>query len=597
MPTIKVNIFIDMLSPVNNDLTGLVFETHRNKAELNDSLSKLSSGRRIVNPGEDSGAHSQVAKIGSKHKRDIANLQNLQNLVSYSQTQDGILSQVGEILHRMNELATRALDVTTNDGDRENYNKEFLELSDQLEELKSETFNGVDLFGAGAFSADKKQFIESLTTHWLKASEDQIEADYGWQTKPSDTWNLIVNEKDTNSNWAAFVVTSHYSDGTADVLEMQFDLPDFGSPHTQPVSTADRVVAHEMVHVMQAQNSYYADIVGDGSSSGTWFKEGLAEFIHGADSSVASILASNGDDYAALNGAIESGNEGWTTGEQYAAGYLAAKYLHEKIKLSLAADVSGVTKDEGIKHMTTWMKDQFDSGAGAAASGIDAYFTTFNIPKEGGGNLSGNTDFLDEFKGVHGQAFVEDLNTQPIPTSKLANSDTGSIRGSDVNPTNPSLDANNIISDVTGAADSGYVEEQDNSSLTALIDGAGLTYDLQSVDTITISDTTTYNLNSINSAVTTLGELEFLLENLADERSMIGANLSRLEKEIDNLNGKITQGELAVSRIEDTDVALESNRFATRQVRMQSSIAILAQAQKLNIGIQDLIRGIMIGQS
>ena len=83
MPTIRLGTFIDMLSPVNNDLTGLVFETHRNKAELNDSLSKLSSGRRIVNPGEDSGSHSQVAKIGSKHKRDIANLQNLQNLVSY----------------------------------------------------------------------------------------------------------------------------------------------------------------------------------------------------------------------------------------------------------------------------------------------------------------------------------------------------------------------------------------------------------------------------------------------------------------------------------------------------------------------------------
>ena len=583
-----------MLSPVNNDLTGLVFETHRNKAELNDSLSKLSSGRRIVNPGEDSGSHSQVAKIGSKHKRDIANLQNLQNLVSYSQTQDGILSQVGEILHRMNELATRALDVTTNDGDRENYNKEFLELADQLEELKSETFNGVDLFGAGAFSAEKKQFVESLTNHWLKASEDQIKADYGWQTKPTDTWNLIVNEKDTNSNWAAFVVTSHYSDGTADVLEMQFDLPDFGSPHTQPVSTADRVVAHEMVHVMQAQNSYYADIVGDGSSSGTWFKEGLAEFIHGADSSVMSILASNGDDYAALNGAIGSGNEGWTTGEQYAAGYLAVKYLHERIKSSTEPGAS----TEGIKHMTQWMKSQFeDTTQNASQSGIDAYFTTFNIPKEGGGNFTGNTDFLNAFKGADGQAFVEDLNTQPTPTSKLANSDTGSIRGSDENPTDPSLDAQDVISDVTGAADSGYVEEQDNSSLTALIDGAGLTYDLQSVDTITISDITTYNLNSINSAVTTLGELEFLLENLADERSMIGANLSRLEKEIDNLNGKITQGELAVSRIEDTDVALESNRFATRQVRMQSSIAILAQAQKLNIGIQDLIRGIMIGQS
>jgi flagellin len=159
------------------------------------------------------------------------------------------------------------------------------------------------------------------------------------------------------------------------------------------------------------------------------------------------------------------------------------------------------------------------------------------------------------------------------------------------------LGAQAVITDATGAPVSGYIEEQDNGSLTAMIDGAGLTYDLQSVDTITVSDVTTYNLNTISSAAATLGELELLLENLADERSLAGANLSRLEKEIDNLNGKITQGELAVSRIEDTDVALESNRFATRQVRMQSSIAILAQAQKLNIGIQDLIRGIMIGQS
>ena len=573
-----------MLSPVNNNLTGLVFETHRNKVELNDSLSKLSSGKRIVNPGEDSGAHSQVAKIGSKHKRDLA---NLQNLVSYSQTQDGVLAQVGEILHRMNELATRALDVTTSDGDRENYNKEFLELAEQLDELESETFNGVNLFGAGAFSADKKQFIESLTTHWLKASEEQIIQDYGWTVDPSDSWNLIVNEKDTGG-YAAFVMTSQYANGTADVIEMQFDLPDFSAPHTQPASTADRVVAHEMVHAMQAQNSYYGDIVGDGASSGKWFKEGLAEFIHGADASAASILASNGDDYAALNGAIGTGNETWSTGEQYASGYLAARYLHERIKLSTAAGAS----TEGIKHMTTWMKDQFDSGAGAAASGIDAYFTTFNIPKEGGGNFTGNTDFLTAFKGADGQAFVQNLND----TGLLGNTDTGSIRGSDVGGAS-SLDAQAVIGDATGTAQSAYVEEQDTGSLTALIDGAGLTYDLQSVDTITISDVATYNLDSISSAVATLGELELLLENLADERSYTGANLSRLEKEIDNLNGKITQGELAVSRIEDTDLALESNRFATRQVRMQSSIAILAQAQKLNIGIQDLIRGIMIGQS
>ena len=85
--------------------------------------------------------------------------------------------------------------------------------------------------------------------------------------------------------------------------------------------------------------------------------------------------------------------------------------------------------------------------------------------------------------------------------------------------------------------------------------------------------------------------------NLASERSNVGANQSRLEKEIQNLNGKIMTGEMAVGRIQDTDIARESTTFASSQVRMQASIAILAQAKDLNVGIRDLIRGIMIGQS
>ena len=140
------------------------------------------------------------------------------------------------------------------------------------------------------------------------------------------------------------------------------------------------------------------------------------------------------------------------------------------------------------------------------------------------------------------------------------------------------------------------MEEEDNSSLAATIDGTGLTYDLKSVNTVVVQ-TDTYNLESITNAKNTLNQITSWLENLAGERSNVGANLSRLEKEIQNLNGKITTGELAVGRIQDTDVATESTKFASSQVRLQASIAILAQAKNLNVGIRDLIRGIMVGQA
>jgi flagellin len=519
-------------------------------------------------------------------------MQNLQNLVSYSQIQDGSLETVGKILNRMNTLATRALDVTATDGDRENYNKEFIELAAQLDEIKLEKFNDMDVFGAGGFSDEKQEFLDSLKNGWLKSAEDLITAQYGWSVKSSDSWNLIVNENDTG-DYAAFVKTSTVASpgpsfGTADVQEMQFDLPDFSAPHTQPTSEADRVVAHEMVHLMQAQNSYFGDLTGDGTSRASWFKEGLAEFIHGADDRILGILGAAPTDAEidALLAAIGTGNESWTTNEQYGAGYLAARYLHSQIQ---AAGQSGV------KHLTEWMKTEFDASNGAANSGLDKYFNdnlaAFGYTTTGAGpTLSTATEkFIADFQSTNGRNFV---NTQIVPN--LSNGDTGSIAGSDAGG-GGALDGKSVVPDNTGTAGGSPVDEVEKGSLAATIDGSGETWNLQSVNTITVSDTATYNLESITNARGTLTQLTAWMENLSSERSMVGANLSRLEKEMDNLSRKMGGREMAVSRIEDTDVARESTKFASNQVRMQASVAILAQAKQTNVMLADLVRGVNVG--
>ena len=573
-----------MISPVNNNLTGLVFESKSDKIDLEQSLAKLSSGNKLIRAGDDTGAFSQASKLGSKNKRDLVSLQNLQNLVSYSQIQDGTLESVGKILNRMGEITVRALDVISTDADRENFNKEFLELADQLDKLKNEDFNGLELFGSGSFSQDKKDFIDSLKNNWLKASEDLINQQYGWDTVPTDNWDLIVNENDTGG-YAAFVRFSYGGDNKGDVIEMQFDLPDFSAPHTQPTSTADRVVAHEMVHLLQAQNNYIGDLVGDGTSTASWFMEGLAEFIHGADDRVLGHLGTTPTDseISALTAKIGTGNEAWTASDQYAAAYLATRYLDNAIA---NAGLSASNGNAGIGHMTEWMKAKHDLNSGSTNSGINAYLTA-----HGAVGFADNNSFITDFKGAGGLNYIK---TSIVPN--INNTDLGSVRGSDATGSGTSFNAKTTIPDATGAPLGSYIEEQDNSSLAATIDGTGLSYDLKSVNTIFVN-TDTYNLKSITNAKSTLNQLSSWIENLASERSNVGANLSRLEKEIQNLNGKITTGEMAVSRIQDTDVATESTKFASSQVRMQASIAILAQAKDLNVGIRDLIRGIMIGQS
>lgn len=613
-----------MISPVNNDLTGLVFESNNDKIALENSLAKLSSGNKLVRAGDDTGAFSQASKLGSKNKRDLVSLQNLQNLVSYSQTQDGVLEQVGKIIDRMNEITVRALDVTATDADRENYNKEFLELSSQMDQMAGEKFEGLNLFGEGAFSQDKKDFIEALQKQWLKGAMNIIEDRFGLSPEGSDNFDIIVNENDTGS-YTAFVAFAGQ-----DVIEMQFDLPDFQSPFTapstdSPIYRADRVVAHEMTHAVMADVLNLNTSV-DGTASGgsaNWFIEGTAEFIHGADYRVVADLGgviygdanqTGGNDIAfndataqqakvdangaGIINAIGNGTEGWSASPQYSAGYIATRYLHKELK-----DNGGATN--GIKDMLIWMEANNESVGGALKNFLGAHDAT----SYGGGvtNKQAHDNFITEFK-TNGELFLRN-------TMDLTNTDTGAISGADA-------DGGSVITatDAVPNTGAGYTAdataqtqplattkggnpgfsldwEEDSSALSASIDGTGATYDLQSVYAVQVGDTATYNLNSISTARATLTQLTTMMTNLASQRSSNGANMSRLEKEIQNLNGKIMTGEMAVSRIQDTDVAKESTQFASNQVRLQASIAILAQAKDLNVGIRDLIRGITIGQS
>ncbi len=581
-----------MIAHVNHDLTGLAFETHRARMELDSSVAKLSSGKRMQNAKHDAGGFQQAAKLGSRHKRDVASMQNLQNIVSYSQIQDGSLETVGKIINRMNTLATRALDMTSTDSDRENYNKEFIELAAQLEEIKLEKFNGMDVFGAGGFSDEKQEFIDALKNGWLKNAEALVQSAYGLQANAADTWDLIVNENDTGG-YAAFVMTSWDGTGTADVMEMQFDLPDFPAPHTVGPSEADRVVAHEMVHLIQAQNSFFGDIVDGNGRRGSWFKEGLAEMIHGGDDRVRGILGntlpSDGDITNLLN-AVGTGDESWTTNEQYGSAYLAARFLHYSIKdagKSFAGFNGGA---DGAKALTQWMAGRFNNtGGGAAAedSGLDTGIAAFT-------NYANNDAFLAAFKGADGLSYVKDAGKFDY-ANNIGNADTGAIGNADAD-SGAAKDGQSVVDDVAGSpTDLNPTYETEKGSLAATIDGSGETWNLQSVNTITVSDTETYNLESITNARGTLTQLTVWMENLATERALVGANLSRLEKEMDNLSRKMGGREMAVSRIEDTDVARESTKFASSQVKMQASVAILAQAKQANVLLADLVRDINVG--
>jgi flagellin len=133
---------------VNPAASGAGLNLGKANEALQKSLSRLSSGRRIVNSSDDAGGLAVSMKMAAAQKRTEATAINLRNIVSYLDTQDGAFKIADKVLSRMSELTTLARDVTKNSGDVENYDKEFQNLQLQLTSIGTEKFNGVNLFNA-----------------------------------------------------------------------------------------------------------------------------------------------------------------------------------------------------------------------------------------------------------------------------------------------------------------------------------------------------------------------------------------------------------------------------------------------------------------
>src|SRR5262249_44945425 len=126
-------------------------------------------------------------------------------------------------------------------------------------------------------------------------------------------------------------------------VTLQVDMADFSPPNLPDGGSsaiyADRVIAHEMVHAIMARSTNFTSL----GTTSTWFLEGAAEFIHGADErAVADISAQAGANFDAKTQALLNAKvgAGWgNSSADYSAGYISTAYLHQKLK---AAGTSGL---------------------------------------------------------------------------------------------------------------------------------------------------------------------------------------------------------------------------------------------------------------
>ena len=564
---------------INFDPKGSYVDFANANSRKSRAITNLASGSQEDLRLRDSGSFSMNLKIQGQVSVERKLINGMQNILSFSQVQDGHLKHLADLLSRMSELASMATDTTKSSSDILNYNSEFMDLVDQFDAVQNETFNGVKLFGAGT-TEESTELLNSLKDHWLAATEKLVQEEYGWTADSSDSWDLVIEENGAVGGSAAFVRSSwSIPSYESEVKTLSIDLPDLTAPHTVGNSTADTLIAHEMVHLLQAQNTYMGDQAGgDPSRDMTWLAEGLAEFIRGADNRANASKNSLGT--PAL---VQLPGNGWNGGsDDYAGAYLAVKYLDNQIRSSGAAAVNGVNATDGVKHLTTWMKAQRDANAGASASGLNQYIETHLNGTHGYGvgnatDTSGQAidDFLADFEGANGQAFVNGLN--------LTDTDTGSVHGSEYGGAAKSTA--DVVSDdaayLTGFNSQLTFEEEEVEDPVPIELSGGTAITLSAVNPVSFGDTSTYNLETENGAKLVMERVDELIGIITNSLSQVGSNMGMIERGAQMINSRDSAMVSAISRVSDVSMPEEALNLARSEILINSKINMRVQARNI----------------
>lgn len=133
---------------INTNLTAQIGAQYlaETSAQLSKSLIRLSSGSKLNSPEDDPAGLAVSMRFEAQVNRIIAASNNVNNAISYSQTQDGFLKKVNKALDRMSELAVLSQDSTKTNSDRSLYDLEFQTLGQYVTDLRTRDFNGVSLF-------------------------------------------------------------------------------------------------------------------------------------------------------------------------------------------------------------------------------------------------------------------------------------------------------------------------------------------------------------------------------------------------------------------------------------------------------------------
>ena len=141
------------MTVINTNLSALVAQesSRASGLKLSQSMERLSTGSKI-NSAKDDAAGLAITNRMTSQIRGIAKAtQNANDAISMTQTAEGAMSNVNDILQRMRELAVQSSTGTVNDSDRASIQLEVAQLKTQIDDIAKKTnHNNIKLLDGSA---------------------------------------------------------------------------------------------------------------------------------------------------------------------------------------------------------------------------------------------------------------------------------------------------------------------------------------------------------------------------------------------------------------------------------------------------------------
>ena len=116
---------------------------NQSQGSLATSMQRLSSGLRVNSAKDDAAGLAIAERMNTQVRGMNVAIRNANDGISLSQTAEGGLQEVGNMLQRMRELAVQSANGTNSSADRGNLESEFAQLNEEITRIAQTTkFNG-----------------------------------------------------------------------------------------------------------------------------------------------------------------------------------------------------------------------------------------------------------------------------------------------------------------------------------------------------------------------------------------------------------------------------------------------------------------------